>query len=222
MLKSVDCNMSRDQTELWAWTIGIWWPLQYRVHPKSNVNPSPTKSILPIAFHHSPFMPFFNFAQSTAAMLLCSLQNYKMIGHVEWILWMTELLQDFSFRWSFSITTASWTHPIEHITQLSLSQTTWQINWIWSVPNSITSHGMQWNPSDQHGQHVMSSFHGATGHTQDQWLDHQTLGTVNLHRYTAQVPVEPLLKRDIKETEMGLINEICCINATCIEINRAN
>ena len=42
---------------------------------------------------------FWNFAQSMAVALPCSVQNLKMIWQPKWMLWMNKFLQDLSLRW---------------------------------------------------------------------------------------------------------------------------
>ena len=37
---------------------------------------------------------FWNFAQSTAVSLPCSVQNFKIILHLKWMLWMNKVLQN--------------------------------------------------------------------------------------------------------------------------------
>ena len=41
---------------------------------------------------------FWNFAQSTAVTLLCSVQNFKTIETLKWMLWTNEIL--LNLRWS--------------------------------------------------------------------------------------------------------------------------
>ena len=41
----------------------------------------------------------WKFAQSTAVILPCSVQNFKTIGREEWMLWTNDISLDFTWRW---------------------------------------------------------------------------------------------------------------------------
>ena len=56
------------------------------------------KSHLPVSYFQVARL-FLNFAQSTAVILPCSVQNFKMIRQMKWMLWMTEISRDLSLRW---------------------------------------------------------------------------------------------------------------------------
>ena len=68
------------------------------IHPKLILNSNLVKSHSPIT-HLSVFQSFWNFAQSTAVSLLCSVQNFEMIVQLEQLLWTNEISRDWSSRW---------------------------------------------------------------------------------------------------------------------------
>ena len=82
------------------------------IHPKSILNRNFPKSYQSIT---TPLVDesFWNFAQSTAVILLCSVQNFRRIHQLKFLLWTYRILQDFCLRsfqmrpavllWAFSI-----------------------------------------------------------------------------------------------------------------------
>ena len=52
--------------------------------------------------HNLFVQSFWHFAQSTTAILLCSVQYSKLIGQLKCLLWMNEIWWDISLRW-FSV-----------------------------------------------------------------------------------------------------------------------
>ena len=64
---------------------------------EAHLNPNLVKSRLPITYY-SVTQSFWNFAQSTAVILLCSVQNLKMIGQQKRMLWTTEISRDLNLR----------------------------------------------------------------------------------------------------------------------------
>ena len=67
----------------------------YDIHPKLILNSNLVKACLPIIYL-SVIQLFWNFAQSTAVILLCSVQIFKMIGQMKLMLWMAEFSQELS------------------------------------------------------------------------------------------------------------------------------
>ena len=67
------------------------------IYPKCILISILAKSRLPITY--CSFAEYFwNLAQSTAVILQCSVQNFKMIGQLQRMLWMNKVLQDSSLR----------------------------------------------------------------------------------------------------------------------------
>ena len=79
------------------------------IRPKLVSNSNLRKSRSSITFV-SVSPSFWNFVQTTALILPCSVQNRKMIGSFRSVLWTNEILRDMSLRW------VSDAHPILHIT----------------------------------------------------------------------------------------------------------
>ena len=75
---------------------GPW--AMWDIRSKHILNSNLAKSPLPITYS-IVLQLFWNFAQSTAVTLLCSVQNFKMIGQLRWMLWMNEISCDLSLRW---------------------------------------------------------------------------------------------------------------------------
>ena len=71
--------------------------LQYRILPKRILNSNLAKSRLPINYC-SVVKLFWNFAQSTAVSLQCSLQFFKTTWQPTWVLWTNEISRDLSLR----------------------------------------------------------------------------------------------------------------------------
>ena len=90
-LKKMRLKRRLSQADMFVHGVVLIWVIS----PKLIVNPHLAKShsfITYIVFAQT----FCNFAQSTAVVLSCSVQNFKMIGQLKWVLRMNEISRDFS------------------------------------------------------------------------------------------------------------------------------
>ena len=105
------------------------WSVQLRgcyatkdIHPKFVLNPNHGKSHLPVTFFEVE-QSFWNFAQSMAVLLPCSVQNFKMIGQLKQMLGTNEFSQDLSLRWVSDRYPIMHRDPVIYITTPSYSVT---------------------------------------------------------------------------------------------------
>ena len=85
---------------MFLWVTSPWSLLQYRMISETRLNLKSSKSHLPITYLPTA-QSFWNFAQSMAVTLPCSVQNFKMIGQKKSLLLIEEFRQDLSFKTNY-------------------------------------------------------------------------------------------------------------------------
>ena len=81
-----------------AWTATARW--QYHKKPKGCcIIGYLSETKISWKMYFAVVKSFWNFSQSTAVSLPCSVKIFKMIWQLKWMLWINMILQDFSLWW---------------------------------------------------------------------------------------------------------------------------
>ena len=75
-----------------------WGLVQYRISTKIHLKLKSRETLLSIT-QTLVDQSFWDFAQSTAVSLPCSVQNFKLIEQLKRMLWTNEILPNLSLRW---------------------------------------------------------------------------------------------------------------------------